>query len=94
MHTTTHVYTHHHSHSTRSSPSCCQTDIDSLVHQCNVHNILWSANLTSATLLVNSLGVALEGKWPEMIPSFFSSLRSPATKVYGEGRDPAAAAES
>jgi len=61
-----------------------QADIDCLNRLCNVHNILTANNPCTAHALCFTLKSALEAGRMDMIPSFFTTLKSPGVKVYKE----------
>lgn len=60
-----------------------QSDIACLTRQALVHNTMIASTPLTAYMLVNQLRIALEGRGkPELIPSFFFSLQSPAVAAY------------
>ena len=66
-------------------PYLHQADVDSLVRLINVHNVLHATNPTTALALMHSLKLGVEGQ-PELIPSFFRTLASPAVAEYKAGK--------
>ena len=65
-----------------------QADIDCLVRQALVHNTMMANTPTTALMLMNVFRNALEGDGkPELIPSFFFTLESPAVEVYKAGQN-------
>jgi len=60
-----------------------QSDIDCLCRQALVHNVMSCNTPTSAYMLMSTLRAALQGEGrPELIPSFFFTLQSPAVAAY------------
>merc|ERR1711862_872609 len=60
-----------------------QADIDCLCRQASVHNTMLASTPVSALCMVQVFRSALEGDGkPELIPSFFFSLQSPAVAAY------------
>jgi methylglyoxal synthase len=60
-----------------------QADIHCLCRQAQVHNTMICATTTSALMMMHVLRSALQGNGrPELIPSFFFSLKSPAVVAY------------
>ena len=60
-----------------------QSDIDCLVRQALVHNTMLVSTPTTAYMMMQVFRTALEGDGkPELIPSFFFSLQSPAVAAY------------
>lgn len=69
------------------SPHPHQSDIDCLCRQALVHNTFIANTPTSALMTMNVFRLALKGEGrPEMIPSFFFSLQSPAVSAYKEAQ--------
>jgi len=68
------------------SPHPHQADIDSLVRLTNVHNIILCPNPTTAVAMMWMLRHSLENNKPEMFPSFFETLESPAVADYKAGQ--------
>lgn len=60
-----------------------QPDADALLRLINVWNVLHATNPTTAVALTQVLKEGVEGK-PELIPSFFHDLESPAVPKYKE----------
>lgn len=60
-----------------------QSDIECLCRQAMVHNTMVANTPCSAYMMMHTLRSALKGKGqPELIPSFFFSLQSPAVAAY------------
>jgi methylglyoxal synthase len=72
-----------------------QADIECLVRQALVHNMMMANTPTTALMLMNVFRNALEGDGkPELIPSFFFTLESPAVEVYKAGQNKVIASHS
>lgn len=69
-----------------------QADIDSLIRLCNCGNVIVCPNPTSAMALIHTLRMALETGNRGMIPSFFTTLESPAVEEYKNQQELALAA--
>ena len=60
-----------------------QSDIDCLVRQALVHNVSMANTPTSALMMMQVFRMALKGRgMPELMPSFFFTLQSPAVTAY------------
>jgi len=60
-----------------------QSDIDCLLRQALVHNTMVVTTPCSAHMIMHTLRSALQGEGkPELIPSFFFTLQSPAVATY------------
>jgi len=60
-----------------------QVDIDCLCRQALVHNIMTANTPTSAMMMMELFRTALKGTGkPELMPSFFFSLKSPSVAAY------------
>jgi len=69
-----------------------QADIDSLIRLCNCGNVIVCPNPTSAMALIHTLRIALETGNRGMLPSFFTTLESPAVEEYKNQQELALAA--
>lgn len=64
-----------------------RADIESLCRLALVHNTLMAGNPTTALMMMNILRTAISGDGrPELIPSFFFSLKSPSVSAYEEAQ--------
>lgn len=68
------------------SPHPHQADIDSLVRLANVHNVILCPNPTTAIAMMWMIRQSLVNNRPEMFPSFFETLESPAVPEYKAGQ--------
>jgi len=60
-----------------------QADIDCLVRQALVHNTMVASTPTTAMMMMQVFRMALKGIGkPELMPSFFFTLQSPAVEAY------------
>merc|ERR1712151_96958 len=60
-----------------------QADIDCLVRQALVHNTMVASTPTTAMMMMQVFRMALKGTGkPELMPSFFFTLQSPAVEAY------------
>jgi len=64
------------------SPHPHMADVNSLVRLINVNNVLHATNPTTAVALVEIFKKGVDGK-PELIPSFYETLETPAAKMEG-----------
>ena len=62
-------------------------DIECLNRQANVHNILMCPNPTTAQMVMATLRLALREGLPEIIPSFFTTLKSPSVDTYTKAQE-------
>ena len=60
-----------------------QSDIECLVRQALVHNTMMANTPTSAVMMMQVFRMALKERgMPELMPSFFFTLQSPAVTAY------------